>query len=108
VRNRLLTFDDPDKCVDNITDESTTKRVFIIVSNIFGEKVIPLIHELPYIQAIYIYCGDQKKAEAWTQPYSKISGIFTKRPALLDKIRKDVDVCDTDEDLPMSVFHLSK
>ncbi|CAF3122768.1 unnamed protein product [Rotaria sp. Silwood2] len=108
VRNRLLTFDDPDKCVDNITDESTTKRVFIIVSNIFGEKVIPLIHELPYIQAIYIYCGDQKKAEAWTQPYSKISGIFTKRPALLDKIRKDVDVCDTDEDLPMSVFHLTE
>ncbi|CAF3296721.1 unnamed protein product, partial [Rotaria sp. Silwood2] len=34
--------------------------------------------------------------------------IFTKRPALLHKIGNDVDACDTDEDLPMSVFHFAE
>ncbi|CAF3189454.1 unnamed protein product [Rotaria sp. Silwood2] len=49
IRGHLLTFDEPDKCFDDITDEPTTKRAFLIVSNVFGRDVIPLIHELPYI-----------------------------------------------------------
>ncbi|CAF4788794.1 unnamed protein product [Rotaria sp. Silwood1] len=108
VRHRLLTFDDPDKCIDDITDEPTTKRIFLIVSNTFGQHVVPLIYEIPHIQAIYIYCGNLQLAETWTKPYSKVSGIFTKRPALLNKIRNDIGVCDTDEDLSMSVFHLAE
>ncbi|CAF1436059.1 unnamed protein product [Rotaria sp. Silwood1] len=107
VKHRLLTYDDPDKCIDDITDGSI-KRVFLIVSNAFGPNVIPVIHEISYIQAIYVFCGDQQKAQAWAGPYSKISGIFTKRPALLQKIRNDISAYNTDEDLPMSVFHLAE
>ncbi|CAF1206946.1 unnamed protein product [Rotaria sordida] len=54
------------------------------------------------------HCGDRKSAEIWAKPYSKVSGIFTRRAALLDKIGKDVGVCDKDEDLPMSIFHLTE
>ncbi|CAF3040085.1 unnamed protein product [Rotaria sp. Silwood2] len=108
VRGHLLTFDDPDKCIDDITDETTTRRVFLIVSNFFGQNIIPLVHVLPCIQGIYIYCGDKKNAEAWTQPYSKISGIFTRSPALLDKIGNDVSMYDKNEDLPMSIFHITE
>ncbi|CAF4806924.1 unnamed protein product [Rotaria sp. Silwood1] len=107
VRGHLLTYDDSDKCIDDVTDEPV-KRIFLIVSNAFGPNVIPVIHEIPYVQAIYVFCGDQKKAQAWAGPYSKISGIFTKRPALLHKIGNDVGVCNTDENLPMSVFHLAE
>ncbi|CAF1223294.1 unnamed protein product [Rotaria sordida] len=108
VRGNLLTYDNPDKCIDDITDELTKKRVFLIVSNALGANVVPHIHELPYIQSIYIFCGDQKKAEAWTKPYSKIAGIFTKKHPLLHKISNDIGVYDTDEDLPMSIFHLTE
>ncbi|CAF1402832.1 unnamed protein product [Rotaria sordida] len=108
VKCRLLTFDDPDKCIDHISDEPTTKRVFLIVSNAFGQKVIPLIHDLPHLQGTYIFCGDQKSAEIWAKPYSKVSGIFTRRAELLDKIGNDVGMLNKDEDLPMSIFHLTE
>ncbi|CAF1297571.1 unnamed protein product [Rotaria sordida] len=108
VRGNLLTFDDPDKCIDDITDQPPTKRVFLIISNAFGPHIIPLIHESPHIQTIYIYCGDLKKAEAWAKPYSKISGIFTKKQPLSRKICNDINLCDKDGDLPMSVFHLTE
>ncbi|CAF3548332.1 unnamed protein product [Rotaria sp. Silwood1] len=106
IRRRLLTFDDPDKCIDHITGAFITKQVFLITSNTFGEHIVPLIYELSNIQTIYIYCGDKKKAEAWTKSYKKISGIFTKSHELLDKIRNDVGVCNDDEDLSMSIFHI--
>ncbi|CAF3359766.1 unnamed protein product [Rotaria sp. Silwood2] len=79
VRGNLLTFDDPDKCIDDITDEPI-KRVFLIVSHAFGRHVIP------NIQVIYIYCGKLQAAEAWAKPYAKMY----------------------DEDLPMSGFHLAE
>ncbi|CAF4042379.1 unnamed protein product [Rotaria sp. Silwood2] len=107
VRGNLLTFDDPDKCIDNITDEPL-KRIFLIVSNTFGKHVIPLVHELPNIQAIYIFCGNLQVAEAWAKPYSKISGIFKKKEPLSRKICDDVNLCDKDGDLPMSIFHLAE
>ncbi|CAF4193549.1 unnamed protein product [Rotaria sp. Silwood2] len=107
IRVRLLTFDDPDQCIDNITDEPL-KRIFLIISNTFGKHVIPLIHEFPYIQSIYIYYGDQEKIEAWTMPYSKISGIFIKTQALIHKICDDVKVHDKNGDLSMSMFHLAE
>ncbi|CAF1297609.1 unnamed protein product [Rotaria sordida] len=109
VRGNLLTFDDPDKCIDDITDQPPTKRVFLIVSNAFGQKVIPLIYELPYIQSIYIYCGNRKIAETWVKPNLKIAGIFIQKKALLHKICNDVGICDNkNEDLPMSIFHLTE
>ncbi|CAF3987720.1 unnamed protein product, partial [Rotaria sordida] len=90
VRGNLLTFDDPDKCIDDITNQPPTKRVFLIISNAFGQKVIPLIYELPYIQAIYIYCGNRKIVETWVKPNLKIAGIFIQKKALLHKICNDV------------------
>ncbi|CAF5041747.1 unnamed protein product, partial [Rotaria sp. Silwood1] len=109
VRGRLFTFDDPNQCIEHIKTELIRKRVFLIVSNAFGQNVIPLIYELPYIQAIYIYCGNRKVAESWTKPEFKISGIFIKKQPLLHQICNDVvNVCDPDDDLPMSIFHLAE
>ncbi|CAF4967328.1 unnamed protein product, partial [Rotaria sp. Silwood1] len=104
----LHTFVDADKCIDDITDELITKRIFLIISNTFGANVIPVVHDFPWIQSIYIYCGNQKTAEEWTKPYSKVSGIFTKKPALLNKISHDVGLRDKGEDSPMSIFHLTE
>ncbi|CAF1003772.1 unnamed protein product [Rotaria sp. Silwood1] len=108
ARGHLLTYDDLDKCIDDITDEPPTKQIFLIVSNTFGQHVVPLISEILSIQGIYIFCGDQKKAQAWAAPYSKISGIFTTKYPLLNKIGNDIGVYDKDEDFPMNVFHLAE
>ncbi|CAF4104704.1 unnamed protein product, partial [Rotaria sp. Silwood2] len=108
VRGNLLTYDDPDKCIHDITDELTAKRVFFIVSNAFGQSVVPLIYEIPNIQAIYIFCGNRQVAERWAKPNFKIFGIFTEKRKLLDKIANVVVTYDKYKDLPMSIFHLAE
>jgi tetratricopeptide (TPR) repeat protein len=106
VRGRLKTYGDPNECVDYITDELATKRVFLIISNFFGKHVVPLIYQSPYIQGIYVYCGNRKAAEEWAKPNLKISGIFIEKNALINKIKDDVRACDKDSHLPMSVFYI--
>jgi tetratricopeptide (TPR) repeat protein len=108
VRGRLLTFDKPNECVDHIFAKLKTQRIFFIVSNSFGPNVVPLIHDLPQIQTIYVYCRDRKYAESWSKSYKKISNIFTEKQAILHKILDDVGTLDQDGDIPMSIFHLEE
>ncbi|CAF1352304.1 unnamed protein product [Rotaria sp. Silwood1] len=107
-RGCLETFVNPDQCIDDITTELIEKKVFLIISNSFGQAIVPLIYELPQIQAIYIYCRDQKAAEIWSKSIVKVSGIFTKPKELLQKLSDDVDVYNKDNNIPMSIFHLSE
>ncbi|CAF4434462.1 unnamed protein product [Rotaria sp. Silwood2] len=108
VRGRLFTFGDSNKCVEFMMTELVTKRVLFIVSNAFSPDVVPLINELPYIQAIYIYCGNRQRAESWIKSKYNISGIFTKQSELLHKIYNDTNMYNTDNDLPMRIFHLAE
>jgi tetratricopeptide (TPR) repeat protein len=105
VRNQLKTFDNPDECVDYIITEHN-KRVFLIVSGSFGYYLVPLIYQLPQIQIIYVFCVNRQRAEQWAKPHLKISGVFTEKKTLVDKIRDDIHACDKDSHLPMSIFHL--
>ncbi|CAF1318779.1 unnamed protein product [Rotaria sordida] len=105
VRGRLRTFDDSNKCVDDITSDLSEKRIFLIVSNALGKNVVPHIYEIPEIQTIYIYCNNRIAAEAWAKSDYKISGIFTKKQELLQQIRDIVAMCDQDHHIPMSIFH---
>jgi tetratricopeptide (TPR) repeat protein len=105
TKGRLLTFADPDQCVDHILTEITTQKLFFIVSNKLGQNVVPLIHEIPQIQTIYVYCGSQQTAESWSKLCPKVSGIFTKNKTLLHQICGDIGACGNDDGLPMSVFH---
>jgi tetratricopeptide (TPR) repeat protein len=107
VRGRLLTFDNSDECVDYITTE-LAKEVFLIISTDFGQHVVPLIYQSPYIRAIYVYCGNRRKAEEWAKPNLKVSGIFIEKQSLIKKIQDDVPACDIDNQLPMSVFHIEE
>ncbi|CAF1522286.1 unnamed protein product [Adineta steineri] len=108
VRGRLQTFIEPDLCIEQILTNLQEKRIIFIVSNEFGPTVVPFIHEWPQIQTIYIYCGNRQRAEQWTQLYTKITGIFTDKKTLLNKICDDVGVHRKDYELPMSVFHLQE
>ncbi|CAF3132985.1 unnamed protein product [Rotaria socialis] len=108
ARGRLFTSTDPDECVDYILDELATKKVCFIVSNALGPNVVPLIYGLPQIQKIYVFCGNRQAAESWVKPHFKISGIFTEKKKLLHQIGNDIDLYGKDDDLPMSVFHLTE
>ncbi|CAF1152058.1 unnamed protein product [Adineta steineri] len=108
ARGRLKTFGDRDECVDSILDKLDTEKICLIISSSVGERVVPFIHEWPQIQTIYIYCSNRQRAEEWTQPYTKITGIFTDKKTFLNKICDDAGAHGRDSELPMSVFHLEE
>jgi hypothetical protein len=38
-------------------------RIFFVVSGSLGEKIVPIIHDLPKLTFIYIFCADKSKHE---------------------------------------------
>lgn len=104
VRNQLKTFENPDDCIDYISDESS-KRIYFIVSGSFGWHIVPLIYHLPQIKTIYVFCVKRQRAEEWAKPNLKISGVFTEKKVLVNKLRSDIQSSDENSRLPMSIFH---
>ena len=104
VKGRLQTFTGPDECVDYLTDIITTQKVFFIVSNAFGNEIIPFIHDAPQLETVYIYCGNRKVAEEWSSTYAKVRGIFIKEPPLLQQILDNVGTSNDDEAFSVSVL----
>ncbi len=61
-----------EQCVNAIRDNFQNRRVFLISSGSLGAKVVPQIHELPQVYAIYIYCANVKYHQEWANKYSKV------------------------------------
>jgi len=67
---------------DNIEDclffiEETKDMVFLICSGIFGQEIVPRIHQHKNIWAIYVYCYEKSYHEStWAQQYPKVSSLF--------------------------------
>ncbi|UJR15365.1 hypothetical protein I4U23_002314 [Adineta vaga] len=61
-----------DRCLDVIQNECKDKRVFLITSGSIGSNIVPKIHELPQIYAIYVYCSDVNRHQEWAKNFSKV------------------------------------
>jgi len=64
--------DQDDRCIKHIRDECANKRVFFICSGSLGRKSVPVIHDLPQVYAIYIYCADVVSNREWSSKYTKV------------------------------------
>lgn len=75
--DEVYTFSQADKCIDFVTDIESQK-VFLIISAFSGEQLMPLIHALPQLYAIYVICSDGEGVHGeWTKEWSKIIGIYS-------------------------------
>jgi hypothetical protein len=61
-----------DRCISFIRDKCGNKRVFIISSGSLGSSIVPQIHELPQVYAIYIYCVNVKYHQEWANNFPKV------------------------------------
>ena len=84
-------------CVKYITEKCKKKRVFFIASGGLGAKVVPQIHDLPQVYAIYIYCENVDGHKKWADKLSKVRVVCNNDtldllPRLaLDVARSNVD-----------------
>jgi len=86
-----------DRCLTYIRDKCADRRVFLISSGSLGRKVVPSIHDLPQIYAIYIYCADVQYNQEWANKYSKIRVVCNNDDEyLLPQLAVDVAQADSE------------
>ena len=71
--NQLKIFENTQSCEQYIRQSTGTNSIVLIVSGKCGRELIPTIHELLQLNAVYIYCMDVKSNEVWTKKYRKVS-----------------------------------
>ena len=59
-------------CVSFIKDKCANKRVFLVSAGGLGSRVVPKIHDLPQLYAVYIYCVDVEGHKKWANNFSKV------------------------------------
>ena len=59
-------------CIKFIRDECANRRVFLVSAGGLGSRVVPQIHHLPQLYAVYIHCVDVEGHKRWTKDYPKV------------------------------------
>lgn len=80
IINHLEVFDNIEQCQKSIQTISKEDRFVIIVNQQFSHELVPIIHPLYQVSAIYIYCSDkneqQQQQQQWSKDFSKV-GFFS-------------------------------
>ncbi|CAF0761430.1 unnamed protein product [Didymodactylos carnosus] len=74
--NCLWTFESGNECEEHI-GQSKDEKIVLIVSGRLGREIVPRVHDLPQLSAIYVYCMDKRTNEIWAKAYKKITHLFS-------------------------------
>ncbi|CAF1344752.1 unnamed protein product [Adineta ricciae] len=93
VVDSIYTFNDYDQCVDFVTDIQNEK-VFMVISDISCENIVPLIHDNSQLYAIFIFVSHSNEHEQqWAQEWPKIRGLFSDILPLCDMLKSVTQQC---------------
>ncbi|CAF4140368.1 unnamed protein product [Rotaria sp. Silwood2] len=96
IMNTIETFLDLDECLDFLT-EINDDKVFMIISATHIQQILPLIHDTPQLEAIYVFCHNNKcKYEQLIQGWPKVKGIHIEITSLCEALQKDLKQFDQD------------
>ncbi len=89
VVNTVKIFTDVDECIDFITDMKEEK-ISMIISSALDQIVIPITHDIPQINTIYIFCGNEIRHEQWF----KVKVFFVDITPICDALKQVTQDCD--------------
>ncbi|CAF0718166.1 unnamed protein product [Adineta steineri] len=61
-----------ERCIKFIQEKCANKRVFLVTSGGLGHTIIPAVHDLPQVYAIYIFCGTMEYHLPLQSKFSKV------------------------------------
>ena len=76
VVNTVNTFINVDECIDFINNVQE-ERAFIISSGALGKTTVPVVHDKPQVNTIYIFCSNKARHEKWAKEWTKVAGVYT-------------------------------
>ena len=84
-----------DQCIQFLQD-TQNEKAFLIVSGSLGQKLVPHIHPLSQVDAIYVFCSDKSRHEAWAKDYPKVKGVHTKIEVICKELPIAAKQCNQD------------
>jgi tetratricopeptide (TPR) repeat protein len=91
--NIIKIFRDVNQCVDFLT-ELQYEKAFMIVSDSLGQFLVPLIHDVPQLNSVYVFCRNESNCEQWEKNWSKVKGFFTQVTHICELLQKAIRECD--------------
>lgn len=72
------------------------EKVFLIASGSLAQGVVPRIHDMTQIDAIYIFCSNKSGHEEWVKNWRRVKGVFTEIKHISKALEQAVKQCDQD------------
>ena len=90
IANAMCTFNNADQCIDFLTNV-VDQKVVLVVSDTYGQAIVPLVHEMPQISSIYVFYENSFKYEQWV----KVKNVFTHISSSCDAFKRNVPSCNS-------------
>ncbi|CAF0862067.1 unnamed protein product [Adineta steineri] len=95
VVNDINLCTESEQCIQAL-NKADKEQVFVITSGSLGQHLVPEIHGIPQLDAIYIFCGNKSRHEGWTQNWTKVKGVHTNIKDICQALQLAVKQCDQD------------
>ena len=94
VINDVTSFKQQDDAIDFLT-EMHGMSGFLIVNDTLGQQILPLIHDISVLDAIYILATHPyQQLEKWVEKWTKVKGIHTNIPSICQALEMAAKLCD--------------
>ena len=104
IVNDVKLVDQPDECL-HILEQMPNKQSFVITSGFFGKELVPRIHDIAGLDAIYIFCGNKQYHEQWSRVWRKVRAVETDIELIGEALKMAVKQCNQD-DIAMSIIDI--
>ncbi|CAF1250118.1 unnamed protein product [Adineta steineri] len=95
VINDVNLCTETDQCIQAL-NQIGSERAFVITSGSLGQHLVPEIHGMSQLDAIYIFCGNKSRHQEWAQNWTKIKGVHTNINEICQALQLAVKQCDQD------------
>jgi tetratricopeptide (TPR) repeat protein len=89
IVSSIKLFIDIEQCV-NFIIEIEDANFFLILSAEIGETVVPLIHDTPQLNSIYVFYTHNTKHEQWISAWNKIEGVFSDILSICNQLQRTI------------------
>ena len=76
VVHYITSFTCIDACI-RFAQKIKREKIFIITSGFLGQDLVPQIHQMAQVEAIYVFTSDPSRHRFWTKMWSKIRGVYS-------------------------------
>lgn len=95
VVNNINIFTQQDECIDFVTDIEDLK-VYLIIESEIGQQILWAIHDIPQLDAIYLFGDNKSERDEWIKQWSKVSGIYKDMKCICEALSKVAMQCNQD------------